>query len=297
MPRPAYLTLVLLFCLTWSSAFPAAKLAISVGPPLLFLGLRFSIAAALLLGFAALTGRLRQDEKVPWLTLMLLGVINQAGYQGLAWLGMRTVSGGLATIVTSLNPVVVAVLAVPMLGERMTWRKLAGLALGFAGAAFVVRNHVVVTGEDPAGIAMLACGMIAMSLGTLIYKRVAPRVDLVTAVGTQQVGAGVALLLAGGLMGERLDGFVVSPLLFGTMAWFIFVISIGAFLLWFFLLRRGTATAASSLHFLMPPLGLMMSWAVLGETLHPLDLLGVVPVALGIRLATTEPVSSRPGQA
>jgi drug/metabolite transporter (DMT)-like permease len=299
MSRPVYLTLVLLFCLTWSSAFPAAKLAISVGPPLLYLGIRFSIAACLLLGFAAVTGRLKPipGSPTPWLALMALGVINQAGYQGLAWLGMRSVSGGLATIVASLNPVLVAVLAVPLLGERMTWRKLAGLALGFAGAAFVVRNRVVVTGEDPTGIALVAIGMVAMTLGTLLYKKIAPRVDLVTAVGTQQVGAGAALLLAGTLTGEHLSDFIISPLLFGTMAWFIFVISIGAFMLWFFLLRRGTASAASSLHFLMPPLGLLMSWAALGETLHPLDLLGVIPVAIGIRLATTEGVARAPRQA
>jgi drug/metabolite transporter (DMT)-like permease len=179
----------------------------------------------------------------------------------------------------------------------MTWRKLAGLALGFAGAAFVVRNRVVVTGEDPTGIALVAIGMVAMTLGTLLYKKIAPRVDLVTAVGTQQVGAGAALLLAGTFTGEHLSDFIISPLLFGTMAWFIFVISIGAFMLWFFLLRRGTASAASSLHFLMPPLGLLMSWAALGETLHPLDLLGVIPVAIGIRLATTEGVARAPRQA
>jgi drug/metabolite transporter (DMT)-like permease len=294
MSRPVYLLLVLVFCLTWSSAFPAAKLALSVGPPLLFLGLRFSLAAMLLLGFAKLTGRFRavSSVKVPWLALLALGVINMAGYQGLAWLGMRNVSGGLATIIASLNPVLVSVLAVPLLGERMTWRKLAGVALGFAGAAFVVRNRVMVTGEDPLGIATIGVGMVCMTLGTLLYKRIAPKVDLVVAVGAQQAGAGVTLLLVGALVGERFSDFRPSPLLFGTMAWFVFVLSIGAFLLWFYLLRRGTASAASSLHFLMPPLGLLMSWAALGEVLHPLDLLGVIPVALGIRLATTAPADT-----
>jgi drug/metabolite transporter (DMT)-like permease len=285
--RPAYLLLVLVFCLTWSSAFPAAKLAIQAGPPLLYLGIRFSIAAFLLLGFAALRGRLRGP--IPWLQLMMLGVISQAGYQGLAWMGMRSISGGLATIIASLTPVLVAVLAVPMLGERLTGRKMLGIALGFLGAAFVVRNRVVVTGEDPMGIAYVAIGMVSMTFGTLFYKRLAPRVDLVVSVGVQQIGAGLALLAVGTAVGERVTDFTPGPLLWLTMLWFVFVISIGAFLLWFTLLRQGTASAASSLHFLMPPLGLLMSWAALGEALHPLDLLGVVPVALGIRLATSEP--------
>jgi drug/metabolite transporter (DMT)-like permease len=226
-------------------------------------------------------------QRIPWVALLLLGVINQASYQGMAWLGMRSVSSGLATIITSMSPVLIAALAVPMLGERMTARKLAGLALGFLGCAFVVRNRIVVTGEDPGGIGFLVIGAIAVTFGTLIYKRVAPNVDLVVAVGTQQAGAALALVPVGLLIGERFDAFSASPMLLGTMLWFVFVVSIGAFLLWFFLLRRGTAAAASSLHFLMPPLGLLMSWAVLGEALHPLDLLGIIPVAIGIRLATT----------
>ncbi len=285
-----YLLLVLLFCLTWASAFPAAKLAIQVGPPLLFLGSRFAIAAALLLGFAALRHRI--GPGVPWVTLLLLGVVNQAGYQGLAWLGMRTVSGGLATIIASLNPVLIAVLAAPLLGERITWRKLAGLALGFAGAVFVVRERVVVTGEDPVGIVIIFIAMLSMTCGTLAYKRLVPRVDLVVAVGAQQVGASIALLIGGALLGERYADFVPGWQLLGTMFWFIVVISIGSFLLWFTLLRTGSAAAASSLHFLIPPLGLAMSWAALGEPLHPLDLLGVIPVAIGIRLATAEPKPS-----
>ncbi len=286
MSRPAYLFLVLVFCLTWSSAFPAAKLAIQAGPPLLYLGVRFGIAAALLLGWAAMRGELR--GRVPWVALMLLGVINQAGYQGMAWQGMRTVSGGLATIIASLNPVLISVLAVPLLGERMTGRKLAGLGLGFLGAAFVVRNRIVVTGEDPVGIAYLVFALLSMTAGTLVYKRLAPKASLAVAVGAQQLGAGIALLLAGGVVGESWSQFVPGPELWLTMFWFIFVISGAAFLLWFYLLRRGTAASASSLHFLMPPLGLLMSWAVLGERLDPLDLLGVIPVAIGIRLATTE---------
>ena len=70
------------------------------------------------------------------------------------------------------------------------------------------------------------------------------------------------------------------------MAWCVLVMSIGALLLWFWLLRNGSATSASALHFLIPPTGLAISWAVLGEPVSPFDLLGVIPVALGIWLAT-----------
>ncbi len=271
-----------------------AKLAITVAPPLMFLGMRFLLAAVILVGFAFVTGRKRTDggKRVPWLMLMGLGVVNFALYQGMAWLGMRSVSGGLATIITSLNPVLVSVLAAPILGESLGWRKCVGLLLGFAGAVFVVRNRVAI-GEDLSGIGLLLIGMLSLTIGTLLTKRLAPGLDLFVMVGAQQAGAGLTLLLGSVLMGESVSQFVPGARLLLVTFWFVVVVSIASFLLWFYLLRRGTAASASSLHFLMPPLGLLMSWGLLGETLNPLDLLGVIPVAFGIWLATREPVSSR----
>lgn len=285
MSRAAYLALVLVFCLTWSSAFPAAKLAIHTAPPLLFLGMRFLLAAALLLGYAAWRGQLGGAS---WGRLLAMGLLNQGGYQSLAWLAMGSVSAGLATIVTSLNPILVGVAAVPLLGEQMTLRKAAGLLLGFAGAAFVVRNRVVLSGKDPAGIALLLVGMASLTAGTLWFKKAAPKASLPVAVGAQQASAGLAILTVG-LLRERLGDVHPGLSFWLCMGWFVAVVSIGSFMLWFLLLRRGSASGAAALHFLMPPLGLLMSWAVLGEQLDPLDLLGVVPVAIGIRLATAGP--------
>lgn len=287
--RFPYAALVLGFCLSWSSAFPAAKFAIASCPPELFLSLRFLLAAALLLGWSAARGQL---GNLPWLRLALLGLFNQAAYNGLAWQGMQSVSAGLAVIVASLNPILVAALAAPLLGERMSARKLAGLALGLAGAAFVVRSRVAL-GESGAGVLLLFGSLTAMVAGTLLFKRWAPTGPLAATVGVQQGAAGLVLLaIAGTGDWARLRPDATFWL---SMTWFVLVVSLGAFLLWFALLRRGTASAASALHFLMPPLGLIMSWAALGEALRPADLLGIAPVAAGIWLVTRPGASERTG--
>jgi drug/metabolite transporter (DMT)-like permease len=282
--RPVYFLCVFLFCLTWSSAFPAAKFAIAVSPPLLFLGLRFAIAGALLLLFAALTGQFSGGRKVPWVALGLLGLVNQAGYQGLFWIGMQTDSAGMATVIGSLNPILVAAAAVPLLHERLTAKRMLGLLLGLAGAVFVVRSRVAL-GESITGVAFFVVGMAAMVAGTLGFKRLAPCISLPVAVGAQQVAAGTALLLIGAST-ERVSAMQLGPQFALSMAWFVVVVSIGAFLLWFWLLRQGSAATASSLHFLIPPIGVLMSWAALGERLNARDLLGVIPVAAGIWLVT-----------
>ena len=63
-------------------------------------------------------------------------------------------------------------------------------------------------------------------------------------------------------------------------------VSIFGYLLWFHLLNVAGATAASSYHFLMPPLGVLFGWLLLGEHVAGADLLGIVPVAIGIYLVT-----------
>jgi drug/metabolite transporter (DMT)-like permease len=279
---PLYWFMVLLFCLSWSSAYPTAKLAIATSPPMLFLGIRFLLAAVVLMGYAAIRRQFRGP--IPWAGLTVLGLLNLAAYQGMFWEAMRTESAGMAVVVGSLVPILTAACAAPLLGERLTLPKFSGLLLGMAGAIFVVRNRLAL-GEDPAGIWFLVGGLLAMTAGTILFKKLAPATSLPVAVGVQQLAAGAALLVIG-LATEDPARIVPGVAFVLTMLWFVLVVSVGAMLLWFLLLRAGTATAASSLHFLMPPLGLLMTWAVLGEKLHPSDLLGIAPVALGIWLAT-----------
>ncbi len=288
--RAGYFVLVTLFVLAWASGFTAAKLALATCPPALFGGVRFLLTGAALLGFAAWRGDFRRP--VPWGKLALLGVLNQAGYQGLAWQGMGSVSAGLTTIIASLNPILIAVMAAPLLGERLHWRKMLGLLLGFAGAVFVVRHRLLGGHEDGRGVLLVAGALLSLVAGTLAFKWFAPDVSLPVAVGVQTAFGG-SLLLALGLAFEDPGRIAYGPRIWLVMAWCVLVMSIGALLLWFWLLRNGTASSASALHFLIPPIGLAMSWAVLGEPVGPFDMLGVIPVALGIWLATQPPPVGR----
>ena len=281
--RAVYLLLVLLFCAAWASGFTAAKLALTTAPPALFGGARFLITGVVLLGYAAWRGDFRR--KVPWGSLAVLGLLNQAGYQGLAWQGMGTVSAGLATIIASLNPILIAAIAAPLLGERLHWRKVLGLVLGFAGAVFVVRHRLAGGTEDPRGVLLVVGALASLVAGTLMYKWLNPAVSLPVAVGAQTATAGL-FLLALGTMFEDPAQIVFGPRLWLVMAWCVLVMSIGALLLWFWLLNKGSASSASALHFLIPPIGLGISWMILGEPVSPADLLGVIPVGLGIWLAT-----------
>jgi len=77
-----------------------------------------------------------------------------------------------------------------------------------------------------------------------------------------------------------------SPSLFLAFSYIVFITAVGSYTLWLFLVTRTSASAASSLLFLTPPLGLLFGWLILGEPVSIADLIGVVPIAIGIRLVT-----------
>lgn len=281
------LVLIVLFCLIWSSAFAAAKTALADCPPLLLLSARFLLAGGVLLAACAMLGALR---RVGWRTLALfagIGVLNNAAYLGFSYMGMTTVSSGFTAVVVSATPLLTALAAAPLLGERMTGRKLVGLLLGFAGVAIVLRSRIGGGHEDPVGALYVLAALVALTAGTLAYKKIrVPPGTLVLGSGVQALAGGLALAPAALLM-EDPGRIHLTPSLAVSFLYLTLGASVGAFSLWLFILNRSSATRASALHFLMPPLGLMFGWLLLGETVPPLDLLGIIPIALGIRLVTS----------
>ncbi len=273
------------FCILWSSAFAAAKIAVRDCPPLTLLTIRFLIAGALMLGLAAASGRWKLPSRRDLAALVLLGVLNNALYLGLSWSGMTTVSSAFTAVLISTNPLLIGVLAGPMLGERLSWRKMLGLCLGLAGVALVLRSRLTGMQEDLHGTLLVTGGLVALVAGTLLYKRLKPTSGLWTSTGIQSL-AGAAALLPFALATESLGDARLTTSLIWSMAYMIVAVSMGGYYLWFMILGRASATSASALHFLMPPLGLLFGWVVLREPVSWLDLLGIVPIAFGIWLAT-----------
>lgn len=276
---------IAVFCLLWSSAFAAAKIALRDCPPLTLLTVRFFIAAVLMIGLARLTGGMQRLPWRQWAMLCLLGVLNNAVYLGLSWTGMMTVSSAFAAVIVSTNPLLIGALAGPLLGERVGWRKVAGLCLGLAGVALVLRSRLTGGHEDLHGTLLVVAALGALVAGTLLYKRHTPGSNIWLATGVQSLAGGLALLPFAWIYEAQLPiNYTAS--LFWSMAYMVIAISMGGFGLWFLILSRSSATAASALHFLMPPLGLLFGWAILAEPVAVMDLVGIVPIALGIWMAT-----------
>ncbi|HSJ41650.1 MAG TPA: DMT family transporter [Xanthobacteraceae bacterium] len=282
--------MVAVFLMLWSSAFSVAKLAIADCPPLLLLAARFLIAGVLMFGIAAVS-------RVRWtlgrrdiLLFALLGIANQAIYLGVGYVALRDISAGLSVLIFSANPIVTAVFAALVLGERMTWAKAIGLVLGIAGVAFIVQSRLSIGSDHLRGILLTVVSLLSFVGGTILFKRYAPKDGLWIGNGVQSLAAGIALLPFS-LATESIGDIVPTWRLLACFAFLVLLVSVFAYLLWFKILTVSGATAASSYYFLLPPLGMLFGWLLLGEHVALSDLIGIIPVVLGIYLVT------RPGPA
>ena len=278
--------LVVAFCLLWSSAFSAAKIALADCPPLLLLTARFLIAGVVVLGAAAVSGtNWRGLARRDLLALAGLGIANNALYLGLNYIGMRSISSGLSALIVSTNPVLTALLAAAVLGERMTWRKAAGLLLGVGGVAFIVESRIAGGIDSPVGITFTIAALLSMVGGTILFKRLAPSGGLWIGNGVQNMAGGLVLVPFAFTL-ESVGDVTPSWSLVIALAYSALLVSVVGYLLWFHLLTTSGATAASSYHFMMPPLGMLFGWLLLGEQVALAELIGIVPVALAIYLVT-----------
>jgi len=287
-PRSRFNTLPLaigLFCLLWSYAFVAGKIGVTHCPPLILLAARFSLAGILILGATLIRG---DGWSLSWRDVAIfavLGIANNALYLGLGYTGLQSVSAGLGGLIVSANPVFTAALAALLLGEGMTCRKAGGLLLGIIGVTLIVWHRLSVGTDSLHGIVFTLASLASIVAGTILFKLLAPKGSLWIGNGVQNLAAGIVLTPVAFTFAD-VHAIDFTPGLVSAFAFLVLGGSILAYWLWFHLLKVCGATAASAYHFLMPPLGMLFAYIVLGEHVEARDLLGIIPVALGIYLVT-----------
>ena len=274
-----------LFVLLWSTGFVGAKYGLPYAPPFLFLALRLAIAAVLLGVLAVAIGGARMASRQQYGRAAVVGLLLHAAYLGGTFFGIsRGVPAGVAAVIVSLQPVLTAVLAARVLGERPSARQWLGLALGLAGVALVVGPGVVGSAAPLPVSGLISCtvALVSGTLGTVYQKRHGDGIPLVRGTAVQYAAA-TTLLLAAALATEDLSIHWTAHFV-GALIWLVLVLSIGAVLLLLLLLRRGTAAGVSSLYYLVPPATAVEAYFLFGERLSGLSLLGIGVTAIGVAL-------------
>jgi drug/metabolite transporter (DMT)-like permease len=286
LKRSPLITVVALFYIVlWSSAFIATKVGVTHSPPLTLLATRF-LTAALIMALLAWILKLPLPQgRAAWGRLALFGLLNSAIYLGFNYEALRYLSAGMGSIISATNPLLLTLIAPIVLHERLTWWRVLGLLLGFGGVLFVMsarlngNSHLDTVGGMLASFTGTACLVGA----TVLYKRYPPREHAFVVNAVQLSAAGLALLIPVFLFEHPTQVHIDTPLIWSFL-YLVLVISIGASLLWFWLLKQGEASAVSAYYFLTPIFGLALAALLLGEPFGLRDALGLIAVAAGIAL-------------
>lgn len=283
-PRPAWLGAApFVFVTLWSGGFTAILLCLPHVEPLTLQVLRYAAVVLLLLPLWWAT-RAPWPDRATLMHLVRMGLLVQFGYFALVNLAMKAGLGaGAMALIIGLQPVMVALLAPRITGDAPLGRRgWGGLALGLAGVAAVILSGSGLGAAGPAGIGFALLALAAMTAGALLERRAGRAANLVTANLVMCLVALVATLpLAAALETMRVHW---SPGLFAGLAYLVLVNSLVSLSLLFAMLRHGEAARVSSVFFLVPPLAALIAWAVLGQVMTPLALLGTGVAALGVAL-------------
>lgn len=192
------------------------------------------------------------------------------------WAVAAGLPAGVSALIVGLQPLLTAFMAALMLGEVINARHWLGLAVGLFGIGLVVWPKLVFTtvgGITPLTVACALFGAAAISFGTVYQKRFATGLHLASGGFWQYVGASLVVMLGTWVLGEyHFDGSVQA---WTALAWAILVLSIGAITLLMMLIREGAVSRVSSLIYLVPAVAAFMTYVLFGETLVPLQILGM----------------------
>jgi len=272
----------LLFVFLWSTGFIGAKFGLPYAEPLSFLLTRYGLVIVLMLAIALLTRAPWPKDPLQWLHIGVSGVLVHAFYLGGVFVAIgHGLPAGITALVVGMQPLLTACSAGWLLGEKVSARQWGGLAMGFVGVALVVSGKL---GDGALGPMLLPAlvALLAITAGTLYQKRFCARFDLRTGSVIQFVPTAIVTAIAVALFEDyRIEWS--GEFLF-ALGWLVLVLSLGAISLLNLLIRNGSAVNVASLFYLTPPTTALIAWAVFGETLTPVAVLGMAVAVGGVYL-------------
>ncbi len=262
----------------WASAFVAIRVALpGLGVAALSLG-RLLVASATL-GLVARLAHVRRPARRDLGAIAQCGVAGMAGYQLLLNAGERSVPAGTASLLVATAPLFAAVLAVAVLEEPFGNRRRLGTAIGFVGAATMAVGQSGGLRLSPDALLLLAAAGSQASFFVLQKPLLARYTGLEVTCYAMWAGALFSLPLAPWLvrdLGQAQAGPLAALLFLGVAP------SAVGFVTWAYgQARLPVATAANTL-FLVPFLAIGIGWWLLGETVHPLALVGGAIALCGV---------------
>ncbi|MCM2563677.1 DMT family transporter [Lutimaribacter sp. EGI FJ00015] len=272
-----------IFVLFWAGGYSFAKLGLPHIRPMTLLALRYGLAVLVLLPLLLFYRPQWPRGGRHWGVIALSGFMIQCLYFGGAYVAMQNgMNAGTTALIMALQPILVAALA-PMVGASRGSRRLwSGLVLGLLGVLIVILGGKTIGPSPWVAVPFAIAALLAITFATLFEKWHGRRTDPVIG-GIVQYAVGFVVMapiaLSFGLGSVNWTGD-----LFISLAYLVLANSIVSISLYVGLVQRGDATRISSLMYLVPPLAMLLAWAILGEIMTPMAMAGMAVCVTGVWL-------------
>jgi drug/metabolite transporter (DMT)-like permease len=293
MPRSikeaAVLVMPAVFVLLWSSGFIGAKFGLVYAEPLTYLLLRM-VGVLVILGVVVVLTRPKWPNAAGFRHSVAAGLMVHGLYLGGVFVAIgHGLPAGLAALIVSLQPLLTSTLANRWLGERVGVRQWLGLALGLAGVYLVLRDKATAGEATLLAWASVIVGLIGITVGTIYQKRFGGGIDWRPALLIQYAAATV--LFAAGAFGFETRVVHWTPDFVIVLSYLVVVLSLGTVWLYYFMIRQSAATRVVSLFYLTPAVTALMAFALFGEKLAPLALVGMAVCVAAVFLVNWRPAA------
>jgi drug/metabolite transporter (DMT)-like permease len=279
----------LLFVLLWSSSFIAAKVGLEHLTPLLFVAIRLTgCALVLLITMIVLRRSWQPLAGRRWLHCAIAGALLNAIGLMAPHVGLLMAPAAQIALVQSLTPLLTAILGVTFLREQLRTRQWLGLVLGLAGVGLVVGQAAFQSAARLEGLALAFLGVIGLVAGTLYFGKFCRDIPLLPGATAQFLSAAVVATL-GTWWFEKPHVDWTGPTI-AAVAWNTIMVSLGGMALYFVILAGRSAARATATFYLVPGTAAVLAWILLGERLSPLAIAGLIVASAGCWLVSAAAV-------
>jgi drug/metabolite transporter (DMT)-like permease len=273
--------------LIWGSTYLAIAIAVQTLPPLFSAGLRFCLAGLVLLGVIAVRRGLRVGREQ--LTgAAIVGLLLVVGGNGFVVLAERTVPSGLTALIIASVPLWIVIFR-RISGDRIHASTFIGVAVGFAGVAFLVVPRGSSGEVDAGGLLLLLVATISWALGTFLSPRLRMPRDALLSTGIQQLAGGIVLLVFGAAMGElaHLEPATWSTGSLLALAYLVVFGSLVAFTAYSWLLQHASVSLVSTYAYVNPVVAVLLGAVVLAEPITPSIVIGAAVIIAAVAFIVT----------
>lgn len=279
----------LIFVLLWSTGFIGAKYILPYAEPFVFLTIRYFFATLILVALAKILKESLKISKAAIKQSMIVAVFLHVIYiGGVFYAVFIDIPAGITAVIVSLQPILVSALAMPLLKEKISYRQVFGLALGFIGVFFLLSPKLfegdLSTGFSTFGIICCVLALLGTTGGYLLQKKGGADIPFLAGTAVQFATSTIIFAIAAVIFEPLRVDITLEFVL--ALTWIVVALSIGSIFLLFYLLRNDSASSVSSLYYLVPPLAAVQAYYFFDERIKGIGLIGMVLAALGTLIVT-----------